>query len=75
MRDRSFAGRIALGAMTLTLAAAAGQIPAAWFVAIVAAAVFAQLLLEAFTVRAGAATIVDPAGGPEQPDVSGAPGP
>ena len=60
MRDRSFIGRIALGALTVTLAAAGGQIPPPCFVAVVAAAVLAQLLLEAFTVKAGAATIVDP---------------
>jgi low temperature requirement protein LtrA len=59
MRDRSFVGRIALGALALVLAAAGRRIPPAWFVAVVAAAVLAQLLLEAFTVRAGAATIVD----------------
>ena len=58
-RDRSFVGRIAVGALTLTLAAAGGKIP---FVGVVAAAVLSQLLLEAFTVRAGAATIVDPTG-------------
>jgi len=59
MRDRSFVGRIALGAFALTLAAAGERIPPARFLAMVAAAVLAQLLLEAFTVKAGAATIVD----------------
>jgi len=62
MRDRSFVGRAALGALTLTLAAAGGRISPAWFVGLAAAAVLAQLLLEAFTVRAGAATIVVPSG-------------
>ena len=60
VRDRSFVGRIVLGALALTLAVAGGRIPPAWFVAVVAAAVLAQLLLEAFTVRAGAASTVDP---------------
>ncbi len=59
MRDHTFLGRIGLAAVTLTLAAAGGHIPPAWFVAVVAVAVLGQLLLEAFTVRAGAATILD----------------
>ena len=60
MRDRSFVGRIALGALALTLAAVGGRIPPPWFVAVVAAAVLVQLLIEAFAVTPGAATVVDP---------------
>jgi len=59
IRDRTFLGRLALAALTLALAAAGGHIPPLWFVAIVAIAVLGQLLLEAFTVRAGAASIVE----------------
>jgi Bacterial low temperature requirement A protein (LtrA) len=58
MRDRTFVGRLILAALMLTLAAAGGQIPPVAFVAAAAAAVLAQLLLEAFTVKAGAATIL-----------------
>jgi low temperature requirement protein LtrA len=60
MRDRTFLGRIGLAALTLTLAAAGGQIRPVGFVGVVATAVLGQLLLEAFTVRGGAATILDP---------------
>ncbi len=60
MRDRTFLGRLGLAACTLTLAAAGGRVPPVWFVAALAAAVMGQLLLEAFTVRAGAATVFDP---------------
>ena len=42
----------------LELAAAGGRVSPAWFVAVVMAAVLGQLLLEAFTPRAGAATVV-----------------
>ena len=60
MRDRTFLGRIGLAALTLTLAAAGRPLPPVGFVAVVAIAVLGQLLLEAFTGRAGAATILDP---------------
>jgi low temperature requirement protein LtrA len=60
MRDRTFVGRICLGALMLALAAAGGWVSPPWFVAAVAAAVLAQLLLEAFTARAGAASVVAP---------------
>jgi hypothetical protein len=60
MRDRTFTGRIVLAPLALTLAAAGGHIPPVWFVAVVAAAVLGQLILEAFTFRAGAATITAP---------------
>jgi low temperature requirement protein LtrA len=60
LHDRAFLGRIGLVAIMLTLAAAGGAIPPVGFVAFVAAAVLGQLLLEAFTIRAGAATVRTP---------------
>ena len=60
LRDRTFLGRICVGALALTLAAVGGGIPPIGFVLIVAAAVLGQLLLEAFTPRAGAATVWEP---------------
>jgi low temperature requirement protein LtrA len=60
MRDRTFLGRLGLGAFTLALAAAGGRVPPVWFIAALAAAVIGQLLLEAFTARTGAATVFDP---------------
>jgi low temperature requirement protein LtrA len=60
MRDRTFVSRIILAALAVTLAAAGGRIPPVWFVTVVATSVLGQLLLEAFTVRAGQATIVNP---------------
>ncbi len=58
MRDRTFLGRIALTLLMLSLAAAGGRVPPVAFVAAAAVSVLAQLLLEAFTTKAGAATIV-----------------
>jgi low temperature requirement protein LtrA len=49
--DRTFLGRLGLAAVTLLLAVAGGGIAPLGFVAIVAAAVLAQLLLEAATPR------------------------
>jgi low temperature requirement protein LtrA len=60
MCDHTFLGRIALTALTLALAAVGGQLTPAEFVAVVALAVLSQLLLEAFTARTGAASIVHP---------------
>jgi low temperature requirement protein LtrA len=60
MRDRTFISRIILAGLALALAAAGGQLPPIGFVVVLAAGVLGQLLLEAFTVRPGAATIVDP---------------
>jgi low temperature requirement protein LtrA len=57
--DRTFLGRIALAALTLTLAAAGGTIAPVGFVALVVGAVLAQLFLEAVTPRAGAASVWD----------------
>jgi hypothetical protein len=59
-RDRTFIGRIVLAAFAITLAVAGGAIPRLAFAALVAAGLFAQLMLEAFTARAGAATVVEP---------------
>jgi low temperature requirement protein LtrA len=60
MRDRTFVSRIILAALAVTLAAAGGRLPPVWFVTVLATSVLGQLLLEAFTVRAGQATIVNP---------------
>jgi hypothetical protein len=62
--DRTFLGRIGLSAACLILAAAGGTLAPLGFVVLVAAAVVAQLLLEAWTPREGAATVVQP--GPPQ---------
>jgi hypothetical protein len=60
LRDRAFLGRLWLAAFLLTLAAAGDWIAPWGFVGLVAAAVLAQLLLEAFTVRPGAETVLEP---------------
>jgi hypothetical protein len=60
LRDRTFLGRIWLAALTLTLAAAGGNIAPLGFTGLLVAALLGQLLLEAFTVRAGAATVLEP---------------
>jgi low temperature requirement protein LtrA len=54
--DRTFLGRLFLTAVALTLAAAGDGLAPLAFVALLAAAVLAQLLLEAVTVREGATT-------------------
>jgi low temperature requirement protein LtrA len=51
LRDRTYLGRVGLAAFALLLAAAGGGMPPLGFVALVAAAVLAQLLLEAVTPR------------------------
>jgi low temperature requirement protein LtrA len=56
--DRTFVSRIFLAAMCVLLAAVGGMLAPLVFVVIVAAAVVAQLLLEAWTPREGAATAV-----------------
>jgi low temperature requirement protein LtrA len=58
--DRTFIGRILLALLAITLAAAGGAIPPVVFAALLALGVFAQLMLEAFTARVGAATVIDP---------------
>lgn len=60
MLDRTFIGRLLLAALAVTLAAVGGAIWPLGFVALLAIAVVGQLMLEAFTARAGAATIVEP---------------
>jgi low temperature requirement protein LtrA len=60
MHDRTFIGRILLAALAISLAAAAGAISPLAFVVLLAAGVFAQLMLEAFTARVGAATVIEP---------------
>ena len=60
MRDPSFLGRVGLMALSVLLAAFGGGIAPLAFVAILAAAVLAQLLLEAFTFPQGAASIWEP---------------
>jgi low temperature requirement protein LtrA len=58
MRDRTFIGRILLAALAVTLAALGHSVAPLAFAALLAAAVVAQLLLEAFTSMEGAATPV-----------------
>ena len=61
LRDRTLLGRLCLTAFALAIAAAGARIAPPAFVALVAAAVLAQLLLEAVTVREGATTAYEPA--------------
>ena len=64
MQDRTFTGRILLAAFALTLSAVGGGLPPVVFVALLASAIVGQLLLEAFTPRVGAATVVERYGRP-----------
>jgi low temperature requirement protein LtrA len=59
-RDRAFVGRILLAVLALSVAGAGQRIPPLSFVAVVAVAVLAQLMLEALASREGAATIIEP---------------
>jgi low temperature requirement protein LtrA len=59
MRDRTFIGRIVLVAVGLSLAAEGGALPPLVFTGVLAAAVLGQLILEAFTPVAGAASVVE----------------
>jgi low temperature requirement protein LtrA len=59
MRDRTLLGRIVLATVALTLAAFGLTIRPLIFVAVLAFGVIAQLLLEAFTSREGAATVLE----------------
>jgi low temperature requirement protein LtrA len=70
-RDRTFLGRVALAALLITLAAAGAGVAPLAFVALVAAAVLGQLILEAFTYPLGAASVWEP---PEPVDPLAAPG-
>jgi low temperature requirement protein LtrA len=58
--ERTFLGRIALALLLIALAAFGGRITPLAFVLIVAAGVLGQLLLEAFTFSAGAASVWEP---------------
>ncbi len=57
LRDRTFIGRLVLAAFTVALAAFGGAIAPIGFAGLVAAAVLAQLLLEAVTPKPGAASV------------------
>ncbi len=59
LQDRTFLGRLALGAIAVALAAGGGAIAPTAFAVILAAATLGQLLLEAFTARGGAASIIE----------------
>jgi low temperature requirement protein LtrA len=59
-RDPTFIGRLALAGLAIILAAIGAGIAPVAFVALLAAAVLGQLLLEAFTFPTGAATIWEP---------------
>jgi low temperature requirement protein LtrA len=65
LRDPTFCGRLAVAALAIILAALGG-VPSLLFVALIAAAVLGQLLLEAFTFPTGAASVWEP---PELPEV------
>lgn len=60
LRDRTLLGRLLLSAAAIALAAAGGAIAPLAFVGLLLAAVLAQLLLEAFTVSEGAASVWEP---------------
>jgi hypothetical protein len=60
-RNRTFIGRLGLGALATALAALGGGLAPAAFVGVIAAAALAQLLLEAFTDEEGAASVWEPA--------------
>ena len=59
-RDRTFVSRNGLAVLALCLAFAGGALPPFAFVGILALAVVGQLLLEAFTPRQGAASVIEP---------------
>jgi low temperature requirement protein LtrA len=59
LRDRTFLSRLLLAAFAFALAAAGGSIPPLAFVALMALALFGQLLLEATTPRGGAASVAE----------------
>lgn len=67
MRDPTFLGRLAVAALAIVLAAVGGAIAPPAFVALIAAAVLGQLLLEAATFPTGAASILVPPELAEEP--------
>jgi low temperature requirement protein LtrA len=60
IRDRTFLSRNLLVVLAVGLAAGGGGLPPFWFVGVLALAVMGQLMLEAFTPRQGAASILEP---------------
>jgi low temperature requirement protein LtrA len=60
LRDRAFLGRLATATLAVGLAAGAGGLSPALFVAILAAALVAQLILELTTYPVGAASVWTP---------------
>jgi hypothetical protein len=60
MRDRTFAGRLVLAVVAITLAAAGGDLPPTVFAALLAIAMLGHLVFEAFTAQEGAATVIEP---------------
>lgn len=60
LRDRAFLGRLASAAVVIVLAAAGGGLPPVAFVAILAATLIAQLVLELLTYPLGAASVWTP---------------
>ncbi|HWX73954.1 MAG TPA: hypothetical protein VNZ05_01520, partial [Solirubrobacteraceae bacterium] len=60
MRDRAFQGRLACAAFVVALAAAGGAMRPVVFMAILAVAFVAQLVLELVTYPLGAASVVPP---------------
>jgi low temperature requirement protein LtrA len=63
MRDRALLGRLATSALAIGLAAGGGGLRPILFVAILAVALVAQLVLEILTYPAGAASVWAPASG------------
>ena len=60
LRDPTFIGRLVLGSLAVGLAAFGAGLTPLVFVLLIAAAVLAQLLLEAFTFPTGAASVWEP---------------
>ena len=59
-RDRTLVSRLLLATLAIALAAGGGGIAPVAFVAIIAVAALVQLLVEAFTVEEGAASVWEP---------------
>jgi low temperature requirement protein LtrA len=68
LRDRAFLGRLASAALAIALAAAGGSLSPVAFVAILAGALVAQLVLELVTYPTGAASVWVPAGARADPE-------
>ncbi len=67
-RDPAFLGRLALSALAVGLAAGGGALRPALFLAILAAALIAQLILELATYPVGAASVLTPPEAIPQPE-------